>query len=40
MKIVVLDAQTVGEDVDWSGYEKLGEVFDIPILQQKKCRNG
>ena len=22
MKIVVLDAQTVGEDVDWSGYEK------------------
>lgn len=30
MKIVVLDAQTVGEDVDWSGYEKLGEVVRYP----------
>ncbi len=30
MKIVVLDAQTVGEDVDWSGYEKLGEVVRHP----------
>lgn len=30
MKIVVLDAQTVGEDVDWSGYEKLGEVVQYP----------
>ncbi len=30
MKIVVLDAQTVGEDVDWSGYEKLGEVVLYP----------
>ena len=30
MKIVVLDAQTVGEDVDWSGYEKQGEVVRYP----------
>ena len=30
MKIVVLDAKTVGEDADWSGFEKLGEVVRYP----------
>lgn len=36
MKIVVLDAQTVGEDVDWSGYEKLGEVVRYPYSATKE----
>ena len=26
MKIVFLDAKTIGEDLDLSGYEQLGEV--------------
>ena len=26
MKIVFLDAKTIGEDIDLSGYEALGEV--------------
>lgn len=30
MKIVVLDAKTVGEDADWSGFEQLGEVVRYP----------
>lgn len=36
MKIVVLDAQTVGEDVDWSGYEKLGELVRYPYTVPEK----
>ncbi len=36
MKIVVLDAQTVGEDVDWSGYEKLGEVVRYPYSETEE----
>ena len=26
MKIIFLDAKSIGEDIDLSGYEKLGEV--------------
>ena len=36
MKIVVLDAQTVGEDVDWTGYEKLGELVRYPYTVPEK----
>lgn len=36
MKIVVLDARTVGEDIDWSGFEKLGEVvrYDYSLSEE------
>ena len=27
MKIVFLDAKTIGEDIDLSDYDKLGQVF-------------
>lgn len=27
MKIVFLDAKTIGDDIDFSGYEALGEVI-------------
>lgn len=30
MKIVFLDVKTIGEDIDLSGYEKLGEVVKYP----------
>ena len=31
MKIVFLDVKTIGEDIDLSGYEKLGEVIKYPF---------
>ena len=30
MKIVFLDAKSIGEDIDLSGYDKLGEVVKYP----------
>lgn len=33
MKIVFLDAKTIGDDIDLSGYEELGEV-DLAILDE------
>lgn len=31
MKLVFLDAQTIGEDIDLSGFDKLGEVIKYPF---------
>ena len=31
MKIVFLDAKTIGEDIDLSGFDKLGEVVKYPF---------
>ena len=31
MKIVFLDVKTIGEDIDLSGYEQLGEVVRYPF---------
>ncbi len=45
MKIVFLDAKTIGEDLDLSGYEQLGEVvkYGFSTKEQaaertKECR--
>lgn len=40
MKIVFLDAKSIGEDIDLSGYEKLGEVvkYDFSTPQEVKGR--
>ena len=40
MKIVFLDAKTIGEDIDLSGYEKLGEVvkYDFSTPEQVSQR--
>ena len=31
MKIVFLDVKTIGEDIDLSGYDRLGEVVKYPF---------
>ena len=31
MKIVFLDVKTIGEDIDLSGYDRLGEVVSYPF---------
>lgn len=36
MKIVFLDVKTIGEDIDLSGFDKLGEVVNMIFRQQKK----
>lgn len=45
MKIVFLDAKTIGEDLDLSGYEQLGEVVKYGFSTKgtggrayKRCR--
>lgn len=40
LKIVFLDAKTIGEDIDLSGYEKLGEVvkYDFSIPEEARER--
>ena len=40
LKIVFLDAKTIGEDIDLSGYEKLGEVvkYDFSTPEEARVR--
>ncbi len=38
MKIVFLDAKTIGEDIDLSGYDKLGEVVKYDFSTQEEAR--
>ena len=38
MKIVFLDAKTIGEDIDLSGYDALGEV--VNRLPPEEARRG
>ena len=40
MKIVFLDAKTIGDDIDMTGLKELGELelFDLSTLQQAKER--
>lgn len=38
MKIVFLDAKTIGEDIDLSGYEKLGEVVKYGFSTPQEAR--
>ena len=40
MKIVFLDAKTIGDDIDLSAFEKLGEVVTYNFSLQKKLWNG
>ena len=41
MKIVFLDVKTIGEDIDLSGYDQLGEVVKYPfttcLLYTSRC---
>ena len=38
MKIVFLDAKTIGEDIDLSGYEALGEVVKYGFSTPQEAR--
>lgn len=38
MKIVFLDAQTIGNDIDLSGYNALGEVIKYNTSTTKEAR--
>lgn len=38
MKIVFLDAKSIGEDIDLSGYDKLGEVVKYPYSTPEEAR--
>jgi glycerate dehydrogenase len=38
MKIVFLDAKTIGEDIDLSGYDQLGEVVKYPFSTAEEAR--
>lgn len=38
MKIVFLDAKSIGEDIDLSGYDQLGEVVRYPYSTPKEAR--
>ena len=40
MKIVFLDASTLGDDIDYSQFEQLGRSSDIPSLLRKKRLHG
>lgn len=44
MKIVFLDAKTIGDDIDLSGYDALGEVvkygFSTPEEARERTRRG
>ncbi len=36
-KIVLLDKKTIGEDVDYSGFETLGEVASYDVTTEEEC---
>ena len=38
MKIVFLDAKTIGDDIDLSGFEKLGEVVKYDFSTREEAR--
>jgi glycerate dehydrogenase len=38
MKIVFLDAKTIGEDIDLSGFDRLGEVVKYPFSTTEEAR--
>ncbi len=38
MKIIFLDAKSIGEDIDLSGYDKLGEVVKYPYSTPEEAR--
>ena len=38
MKIVFLDAKSIGEDIDLSGYDQLGEVVRYPYSTPEEAR--
>lgn len=40
MKIVFLDSKTIGDDIDLSEYDKLGEVVKYDFRQQRKQRSA
>ena len=40
MKIVFLDAKTIGDDIDLSGFDALGEVTRYDLPHRKKHLNG
>ena len=37
MKIVFLDSKTIGDDIDLSEYDKLGEVVKYDFRQQREA---
>lgn len=39
MKIVFLDAKTIGDDIDLSGFDKLGEVIKYPFSTPEEARS-
>ena len=41
MNIVFLDAKTIGDDIDLSGYDKLGNVikYDFSYLLDREYKN-
>ena len=40
MKIVFLDAKTIGDDIDLSAYDTLGEVVKYLFPSRKKYQNA
>ena len=38
MKIVFLDAKTIGDDIDLSGFDRLGEVVKYPFSTSEEAR--
>ena len=42
MKLVFLDAKTIGDDIDLSGFEALGEMvkYDFSTPEQARERNS
>lgn len=40
MKIVFLDAKTIGDDIDLSGFDALGRSPDTTLPHRKKHLNG
>lgn len=40
MKIVFLDAKTIGDDIDLSGFDSLGEVTKYNFTTPKKLQNA
>ena len=38
MKIVFLEAKSIGEDIDLSGYDELGEVVKYPYSTPEEAR--
>lgn len=40
MKIVFLDAKSIGEDIDLSGFDRIGEVVKYDFPHRKKQENA